>query len=83
MLVCRFLNFFAQIDNFREPHFLYLTSGGVDAAKVSSSSIRSVDVDNVLFSKAAGLESDDEEDEADDDDEADANGETAGEEAGG
>ena len=68
----RFLNFFAQIDNFREPHFLYLTSGGVDAARVSSSSIRSVDVDNLLSSKAAGLESDDDGDEdvenGDDDD---------------
>ena len=57
------MNFFAQIDNFREPHFLYLTSGGVDAAKVSSSSVRGVDVDNLLSSKAAGVESEDEDEQ--------------------
>ena len=33
-IVRRFYNFFQQVDNFKSSFFLWLTAGGLDAAKI-------------------------------------------------
>ena len=33
MTTCRFNTFFTHLDNYKDPTFLYLTSGGIEATK--------------------------------------------------
>lgn len=45
--VCRFHTFFGQIDSFKQNHFLWVTAGGLEVAKIANAKDQ-VEVDKEL-----------------------------------